>query len=81
MIVKVKLVNGSVGIFTAEKYLLSRLEDMHPDILEAKVMTDKGKVIAKLKRRRQKHYILHEYKPLPAEENQEPEPVPEEKKE
>lgn len=73
MIVKLKLVNGAVELFETEKYSFVRIENMHPDILEAYVISDTGKVLTKIKRRRQKHYIKHEYKPLPVEGKKEAE--------
>ena len=71
MTVKLKLVDGSTEIFTTDKYRVSTIEEMHPDILDVKVYADSGRRLMHLKRRNQKHYIKYEYKPLPPEEKKE----------
>ena len=67
MTVKLKLVNGSTEIFKTENYMLSKVKDMHPDILDCKVYHESGKLLAHRRRRFQKFYIKFQYKPLPPE--------------
>lgn len=72
MLIKTKLVDGTIMMQQRSDYQLAAVGNMHPDILEATVYTDQGRKIVKVKRRHQKRYIKHEYKPLP-EVKQEPE--------
>ena len=65
MTVKLKLVNGHVEIFKTENYVVSKPKEMHPDILDCRVYTDNGKLLAHRRRRFQKFYIKYQYKPLP----------------
>ena len=72
---KVKLVDGSVDIFNTEKYILSPVKLMHPDILEVWIFTD-GKKIAHVKRHFQKFYKTFLYKPVQQELKPEGEEAP-----
>lgn len=76
MRVKLVLVDGTVQFLEPASYAVSKVETMHPDILEVKVYTDHGRLLAVRRRKHWKHYIKYEYKPLPPEqppaENQEP---------
>lgn len=78
-ILKLKLVDGTTEYAQTDKYAFSKLEDCHPAILEATLYTDQGKKLHTLKRRRQKHYIKYEYKPVQTELKPEgaAEPAPE----
>lgn len=49
-------------------FSLGPIETMHPDILEAKVYTDRGRLLGVRRRKHWKHYKEHEYKPLPPQE-------------
>lgn len=75
MIIKVKLVDGTVEFNQTDKYAFSKIEDCHPAILEATLYTNQGKKLKTLKRRRQKFYVKYEYKPIQTEiEAEAPEP-------
>lgn len=66
MLVKVKLTGNRRQMFHTNEYTIGPLKDMHPDILEATVMTDDGKKkLAHIKRPHPKHYEKYDYKPLP----------------
>lgn len=66
MLVKVKLTGNRRQMFHTNEYIMGPLKDMHPDILEATVMTDDGKKkLAHMRRPHQKHYEKYDYKPLP----------------
>lgn len=67
MTVKLKLANGSTEMFETDKYVVSSIKDLHPDIMQADVYSDFGKKIASIKRPHQKRYLKYEYKPLPEE--------------
>ena len=43
MIIKLKLVNGTIEYAQTDKYVFGTLKDCHPDILEATLYTDEGK--------------------------------------
>jgi hypothetical protein len=64
--VKVKLIDGSVDIFTTEKYLISTKEDLHPAILDVKVYAE-GKRIARRRRHFHWYYKRFVYKPVQQE--------------
>ena len=68
MTIRLELVNGSTEMFETDKYVVSSIKDLHPDILKAEVYSDFGKKIASIKRPHQKRYIKYEYKPLPEKE-------------
>lgn len=68
VVVKLKMVNGGTEVFSTERFSLSPVKDMHPDILDAKVYADR-KLIARKKRLFQWLYKKYFYKPLPAEQN------------
>ena len=73
MLVKVKLTGNRRQMFHTNEYIMGPLKDMHPDILEATVMTDDGKKkLAHAKRPHQKHYEKYDYKPLPPPPAQDP---------
>jgi len=73
MLVKVKLTGNRRQMFHTNEYIMGPLKDMHPDILEATVMTDDGKKkLAHVKRPHQKHYEKYDYKPLPPQPAQDP---------
>lgn len=61
--VKVKTVHGTTEIFETEKYIISTIKDMHPDILEVSVYFG-DKRIAHSKRHFQGIYKKFFYKPL-----------------
>ena len=67
MIIKVKLVDGTIEFNQTDKYAFSKIKDCHPAILEATLYTDQGKKLKTLKRRRQKFYVKYEYKPVQTE--------------
>ena len=73
--VKVKLVHGSVEVFNTERYLLSPVKEMHPDILEVWIYAE-GKKLAHLKRHFQKIYKKFFYKPVQQELKPEGEEAP-----
>ena len=68
MRVKVILVDGTVQYFETPNYALSPVKTMHPDILEVKVYTNHGRLLARRRRKNWKHYIKYEYKPLPPQD-------------
>ena len=69
MKVKLTLVDGTIRFMEAvTDYAIGPIESMHPDILEAKVYTDHGRLLALRRRKNWKYYKEHEYKPLPPEE-------------
>lgn len=69
MIIKLEIVNGSVEVFKAEKYILARPKQMHPDIVSATIFSDDGKkILAKKARIFKWLYKKFFWKPLTAEE-------------
>ena len=68
-ICKVKTVHGTTEIFETEKYIISTVKDMHPDILEVSVYSG-DKRIAHSKRHFQGVYKKFFYKPLREEVKQ-----------
>lgn len=72
MTVKLKLVNGNCEIFKTESYVVSKVKDLHPDILDCKVYADNGKLLIRRRRLFQRFYKKHQYKPLPPEPTRTP---------
>ena len=68
MRIKLTLVDGTVQYLETQSFNLCPVKDMIPEILEAKVYTDHGRLLARRRRKNWKHYIEHEYKPLPKPE-------------
>lgn len=67
-ILKLKLVDGSIEYVETEKYTFSTMAECHPGILEATLYSAAtGKRLHTLKRRFQKYYIKHKYKPVQVE--------------
>lgn len=78
MLVKVKLTGKRRQLFHTNEYLIGTIDQMHPDILEAKVYSDDGrKKLAHVKRPNPKHYEKYDYKPLPPPQDPEPPQEPE----
>lgn len=79
IIVKLKLVNGNIEMFETENYVVSKVKEMHPDILDVKVYTTSGKLIAHRRRWRQRFYKKYLYKPVSVELKPDAEsaPIPE----
>ena len=78
MLVKVKLTGKRRQLFHTNEYLIGSIDQMHPDILEAKVYSDDGrKKLAHVKRPHPKHYEKYDYKPLPPPQDPEPQQEPE----
>ena len=71
IVVKLKLVNGSTDIFVTDKFLVSSIKEMHPDILDAKVFAG-NKLISHTHRKFHWFYKKFLYKPLPQEPVEEP---------
>lgn len=77
MRIKLTLVDGTVQYLETQSFNLCPVKDMFPEILEAKVYTDHGRLLARRRRKHWKHYIKHEYKPEPAPQEPVQEPVAE----
>lgn len=79
IIVKLKLVNGNIEMFETENYVVSKVKEMHPDILDVKVYNASGKLIAHRRRWRQRFYKKYLYKPVSVELKPDAEsaPIPE----
>lgn len=67
LVVKLKLVDGNVQIFSTENFVVTPVKDMMPEILDVKVYSE-GKVIQHTKRKHQWYYKKYVYKPTPKEE-------------
>lgn len=65
--VRLKLVNGNIEVFKTDEYIISKIKEMHPDILDVKVYTSTGKLIAHRRRWRQRFYKKYLYKPVSVE--------------
>lgn len=63
MRIKLILVDGTVQFLESQAFALSPVETMKPEILEAKVYTDRGRLLVRRRRKNWKRYIEHEYKP------------------
>ena len=72
MTVKLKLVNGNYEIFKTESYVVSKIKDLHPDILDCKVYADNGRLLIRRRRLFQRFYKKYQYKPLPPETTRTP---------
>lgn len=64
--VKLKTVHGTIENFTTDKYMVSPVKDMHPDILDVKVYAGSKCIIHK-KRHFQVIYKKFIYKPIQQE--------------
>lgn len=71
MTVKLKLINGNTEIFKTDSYMVSKVKEMHPDILDCKVYADCGRLLLHRRRHFQRFYKKYVYKPLPPQ----PEPT------
>lgn len=78
-ILKLKTVDGNIEYVETEKYKFSSMAECHPAILEATLYSGTtGKRLHTLKRRFQRYYIKHKYKPVQQEltpEGAEPAPA------
>ena len=72
MTVKLKLVNGNYEIYKTDSYVVSKIKDMHPDILDCKVYADNGRLLIRRRRLFQRFYKKYQYKPLPPEPTRTP---------
>jgi hypothetical protein len=70
MRVQIILVDKTVQFLETKTFALSPVETMRSDILEAKIFTDEGKLLAVRRRKHWNHYIKYEYKPEPIEQEQ-----------
>lgn len=79
MIVKLKTVQGNIEIFRTKSYVISKVKDMHPDILDVKVYSETGHLLAHRWRWRQRFYKKYIYKPVQTELKPDAEsaPIPE----
>ena len=72
MRVQITLVDKTVQFLETQTFALSPVETMRSDILEAKIFTNEGKLLAVRRRKHWNHYIKYEYKPEPIEQERQP---------